>query len=56
MLNSIKNKGLLIKTHKKHNFTLDLEIALVYLGIATNKRKTIFRVIALDLQRKPIVP
>jgi len=50
MLNSIKNKGLLIKNTQKHNFTLDLEIALVYLGFASNKRKTIFSVVALDLQ------
>jgi hypothetical protein len=39
MLNSTKNKGLLIKTHKKHNFALDLEITLVYLGIASTREK-----------------
>jgi len=42
VLNSTKNKGLLIKTHKNHNFALDLEITLVYLGFASNKRKTFF--------------
>jgi len=42
VLNSIKNKGLQIKTNKKHNFTLDLEITLVYFESLQTREKQFF--------------